>query len=426
MRKTMLKLHLWLGLPAAAVLLIVSLTGALLVFEKDLDRAWHPEAWKTSAGAPQSLDTLAVAARAAVPGRDLQQVRLTAGEGQPVEFRFTKGRHVRIDAVSGETLGTRSNESSFFGIVEKIHTSLVAGEIGKWIVGLSTVALIALLGTGLFLWWPKQWRMLKNAVTLALSRKGRAFHFNLHNTLGFWSALPLLLIALTGTVMAFKPVGHALRSIGGGGEPAQRMPQAASPASLPAASLDALAATARTAFPSARELRLHAPKPKGEKAADMSGMDEYAGEKPAKGPAQTVWRVEAIDVSSPHEHARSLAYLDPRTAALLKLETFAERPLGERIRALVMPIHDGSIFGRPTQVLALIAVLILPILSVTGVALWWLRRRSAKAKIKCDALGLTRQAAAKNPRPAARPPANIPVPVAPRTAAASLETAPLR
>jgi uncharacterized iron-regulated membrane protein len=370
-RKLVTNFHLWLGLPSAAVFLVVALTGAILVFEKDLDRALNPELWRASPAAPQSLDALAIAARAAVPDRPLKEIRLTATAGAPVEFRFDKGRHLRLDAGSGAVLGTRARPESFFGIVERVHTSLVLGEVGKWIVIASSVILVGLLATGVVLWWPKQWRMLKGAITLAFSRKGRAFHFNLHNTLGFWSAMPLLAMALTGAIMGIKPLGEALR-----GRPGKLPPPVAnSDASTPAASLDAVRAMGERAFPNWQELRLHAPRGR-----------EIEPEHGGKG--LKLWRVEAVLSGTPHEHARSIAWLDPRSAELLRIDPFTALPLGARLRALARPIHDGSIFGRPTQVVAFAVVLILPVLSITGVALWWLRRRATQAQKRCAALGV--------------------------------------
>jgi uncharacterized iron-regulated membrane protein len=380
LKKLTRQLHLWFGLPAAAVLVIVALTGAILVYERDLDRAWNPELWRTTAGVAQSLDTLAATARATAPDCELKQVRLTTAAGRPVEFRFTRGRQIHLDPVSGAVLGARSREGSFFGTVEKIHTSLVAGEIGRWIVGLSSVALLALLATGLVLWWPKQLRMLKGAVSLALDRKGRALHLDLHNTLGFWTALPLLLIGFTGTIIAFKPLGNTLRTLGRDSARPE-IPAATSAASLPDASLDTLAAAARAAFPAAREFRLiPSPTPKARMSAApaKSSVKSRIDHSPSKIPLSTVWRVEAIAATTAHDHARSAAWFDPRSAALLGQVNFSDLPIGERLRALVRPIHDGSVLGRPTQLIALLAVLVLPLLSVTGVALWWLRHRAQR------------------------------------------------
>ncbi len=380
MRKLNRQLHLWLGLPSAAVFLVVALTGAILIYEKDLDRALHPELWRVDAAAPaQSLDVLLPHAQAAAPGHVLKEIRLSAGPAQPVEFRFEKGPHVRLDPGTGALLGTRARGDSFFGLVERIHTHLVLGEVGKWIVAGSSVILVALLATGLVLWWPKQWRMLTGSVSLALGRKGRAFHFNLHNTLGFWAALPLLAMAVTGAVMGIKPLGEALR----GPDRKLSPPTATSDAALPAARLDAVHASAAQAFPGWRELRLHAP----------------------RGHQTEAWRAEAVLAGTPHEHARSTAWLDARSAVALRIDHFDTLPLGARLRALARPLHDGSLLGRPTQLLMFAAVLVLPVLSVTGVALWWFRRRAAQAQKKCTALGLRTPATvtSRSSRPAAPP-----------------------
>lgn len=316
------------------------------------------------------LEELRPLAAAVAPGAALREVRLTAGE--PVEFRFERGAHVRLDPGTGEVLGTRERGRSFFGWVEKVHKNLLLGKVGRWVVTAATVTLLALLVSGLALWWPKQWRQLKGAVTLALGRRGRALHFNLHNTLGFWASLPLAAMALTGAIMAVKPLGEGLRQLGG----YRPMPPPApvSPQSLPAASLDALRAAAEFEFPAWRQLRFHSPRP----VREQNGADALAAND-----VDLAWRVEVVEVGVPHEHARSRIWLDPRTAEVLRVDRFADLPWGARWRMLARPLHDGSLWGRPSQAVAFVAVLVLLVLSVTGVALGWLRGGRAECGKRC-------------------------------------------
>lgn len=42
-KKTVGMIHLWLGLGSGLVVFIAALTGSLLVFEKEIDKAIHPE-----------------------------------------------------------------------------------------------------------------------------------------------------------------------------------------------------------------------------------------------------------------------------------------------------------------------------------------------------------------------------------------------
>jgi uncharacterized iron-regulated membrane protein len=137
--------------------------------------------------------------------------------------------------------------------------------------------------------------------------------------------------------------------------------------------MEMLRASAAKAFPNWRELRLHAPR---ETVDDHGRM----------GPR--VWRAEAVLAETPHEHGRSIAWLDPRSAEILRIDPFSALPSGARWRALARPIHDGTILGRASQWVAFLAVLAAPVLSVTGVALWWLRRRARQAQRKCAALGV--------------------------------------
>jgi uncharacterized iron-regulated membrane protein len=44
---------------------------------------------------------------------------------------------------------------------------------------------------------------------------------------------------------------------------------------------------------------------------------------------------------------------------------------GATMRLLVYPIHVGSIFGRGTQILALLVSVLVTVSAITGVLLWW-------------------------------------------------------
>lgn len=65
--------------------------------------------------------------------------------------------------------------------------------IVRTIKGIITIAFALMLLSGLYLWWP--YKLLKPTMS----------NWNLHNTIGFWTAPFLLIIAITGTFIAFQP-----------------------------------------------------------------------------------------------------------------------------------------------------------------------------------------------------------------------------
>jgi uncharacterized iron-regulated membrane protein len=63
---------------------------------------------------------------------------------------------------------------------------LLAEDIGKLIVGISTSIFLFILLTGIVLWWPKNIKKLKQRVKLKLSAGWKRINHDLHISIGFF------------------------------------------------------------------------------------------------------------------------------------------------------------------------------------------------------------------------------------------------
>jgi uncharacterized iron-regulated membrane protein len=85
-----------------------------------------------------------------------------------------------------ESLGTAEKST------ERFHTRLSIGEPGEWLVITATAIAAFLVLGGLVLWWKR--RLLR----VNLRRGAWRFLFDLHHSLGFFAAVVMLLLSLTG------------------------------------------------------------------------------------------------------------------------------------------------------------------------------------------------------------------------------------
>ena len=95
----------------------------------------------------------------------------------------------------------------------------------------------------------------------------------------------------------------------------------------------------------------------------------------------------------PEDHTpggRSRVYVDRYTGAVLGVENMRRAQLGTQIGNRIRSIHTGDVFGRPTEVVWLLATLALVGQAVTGLLMWW-NARPARAALK-------RAAAARSPQ----------------------------
>jgi uncharacterized iron-regulated membrane protein len=73
---------------------------------------------------------------------------------------------------------------------------------------------------------------------------------------------------------------------------------------------------------------------------------------------------------------RSRVWLDPYSGNVLRVWSTRTAPVGFKLNHLwIREIHTGDIAGWPTQLLACIASLVLPVLTITGTLIWWNRGR---------------------------------------------------
>jgi uncharacterized iron-regulated membrane protein len=159
MARSMFFTHLWLGVAATGILLVISITGILLNHKRGL--GLMPDVPNQPIGAFSEalpMATLAAHAAAAVPpdvaasGVDRMDVRPADGL---VKVRFDDRRviEVTLDINSGKVLNVGERNDVF---LEKLHS----GEIfGNWWVLLSdagAVLLVVVLVSGYWLWlYPK-------------------------------------------------------------------------------------------------------------------------------------------------------------------------------------------------------------------------------------------------------------------------------
>lgn len=368
-RRTWFQVHKWIGLILAILIIPICITGSALVWHDALDEAVNPQRYATTGAT--SVDPTAYVAAAGTalkPGDRIASLRMGEEPGAPVTVTAVaagagKGppqrTNVWLDPPSARVLDSAGANSGLVRVMHAIHGSLMVPGWGRSIVGWIGVAMMLSAFTGLWLWWPTV-GSVKRAFRW---RRHPNFDNNLHHQFGFWIALPLFVLSLTGAWISFPAffgnlVGQAPQRGPGGMDRAAMM--RARPLEAPTVGLDRALAAARAAAPG--EVR-QVTWPTDRKA-------EWSFTLKAKGPPATV----AVDAET----------------GAAKLTPPANRNQNGVAR-LMRRIHDGTDMGLVWQVIIFLGGLLPAALAVTGVTMWW-RARGWKAELAA------RQAAAKASR----------------------------
>ena len=255
MKKFLLTLHLVVGLVAAFFLIAISVSGAVIAFEGELNRAFHPQLTKVKVEGQQlNWDLIRTRVEQQAPGWKLIRFYFPDTPDRSVYVRLRsvatkKIRHVYVNQYTGQILGSTEDGSNWIIKVHDLHVNFLAGKVGNQIVMWSSYALGLLALSGIVLWWPR--RVYGIRLDTSLPRKNRDLHFSV----GFWSSLAMLVFAVTGLglhhqtgkLLGLLNNGTAARSLPGHGT-----------------SIEGMLAAAREALPDAAIPRLLLP----EKAGD--------------------------------------------------------------------------------------------------------------------------------------------------------------
>lgn len=318
-------LHSIPGLLAALLVMLLAISGATLALNPALERLQAPPA-------AADISVAQLAGRVAGQLGGIEQIRRTPS-GTLIVYHREHGQTLtsRVDPQTGALLAPYT-PSALARWVKELHRSLFLDTPGHIVAALGALAMLLLSTSGAVLLarraggWGKLLRPLRGS-----------FSQRWHAEVGRLTILGLLLSALSGLYLSAGTLG--LIADDGQGQPPLPPPISAGPA-LPVASLTAL------------------------QAVNLNDLRELV----------------YPDPDSPQDlfslHTRSgQGYVDPANGALL---AFQPESGMQQLSGFIYQLHTGEGLWWLGLLLGL-GALGVPLMSLTGLWLWWRRRRDAVA-----------------------------------------------
>jgi uncharacterized iron-regulated membrane protein len=208
--------HLSVGVVVGLMVLFLSITGTLLMYEhKIVDYFAHQDSVTAPAGAkPQSVDALANVARENSKGAmvillnyekrpDAPVVVHPIGPGELHEFA--------INPYTGEKFkGSSEGVKAFFETVVGLHRWVgMEGQsrgVGRMITGAANLLFFFLFASGIYLWWPKIWKWVLIKPKMLFRRNpvnSKSRDYNWHHVFSFWALMPLFLIIGSAIIISY-------------------------------------------------------------------------------------------------------------------------------------------------------------------------------------------------------------------------------
>ncbi|MGZ5050163.1 MAG: PepSY-associated TM helix domain-containing protein [Methylobacter sp.] len=387
-RKLWLDVHLYLGLIVGAILAVVGLTGGILVFYQEMQEVLNPELFVVSVppeghGKLHTLDDIVAAAEAVKPqGSAFFKVYYPRKPDLAYKLLyFVKaesqanngdGYYIFVDPYTARAKGLQlwHPKDRYWGrplvsFIMQLHWCLLLGKkIGGTLNGIFAVLSIISLLTGLIVWWPLTGKF-KQALTFKRHASAVRFNFDLHKTVGFYSAVVLLPVLFSGVYFSFPDqVNVLVKSLSTTDRPnAFSTIPAAIHSSPPQegqqpVSVSKVEAIVQQRYPAGKLWMLNAPK---------NGEDVY-----------TVMKKDVIEISR-FTGYRDFA-VDQYSGEIVRVYDRGVGSVGDIFLDWQWPLHSGHAFGWAGRLLVLLSGLACPVLYATGV-IRWLQKRNARKKM---------------------------------------------
>jgi uncharacterized iron-regulated membrane protein len=357
-RKAIFQIHLWIGIALCLYMLIIGVTGSILVFEKELEHIGFGSVWRASnpsANQP-AVDIPAVVAtvRKAYPTYQVTVAYMPDRPGDNFEVFVHKDKktlYVFVDATTGRIAGEIDPARSFLVWIIDLHFNLLGGRTGEILNGVGAACLLLLCATGAIVWWAglKHWT---RGLKVNFSRSWRRINFDLHSSIGFWTLLILSMWAFTGVYFVWpKPIEsfvNRFSSVASANPPRFLLPPHGEE---PWTDLHTMIHQAQQSSPDAEFAGAFFPR--DNKSALTLLM--------ARGEARNFTQMNYV-------------YFDPVTGNQLAIwRRGVNNTLGSTFIFWLSPLHFGYDWGLAIKVIWAALGCALPILSITGVLMYWNR-----------------------------------------------------
>jgi uncharacterized iron-regulated membrane protein len=374
MKKYIRNLHLWIGLATGLVFFLVSLSGALLSFTEEAllivnkEYLYVPEQNRPRAKVEEVIANY----EKAYPKEHVFLINTYTQANRTYDFFsavksgkkdadgndiFEGYKMVYANPYTSEIIRVDKGTLETIVILVQLHVNLLAGSTGNYIIKIATVIFLIELIAGLYLWWPRTSNARRTAFKIKRSGNRKRFQYDLHRTLGFYTSVVLLVLTVTGLIMAWPFLkGPLVNVLGGKAEllAQEAPPQPPRQSGKPDYSCNGIFNRLRIERPDARQITFFVPE-----SDTVTVINGTTGVRPS--------------------------FLNFETGTYFQFNRYTGEPTGgedlqyylrnAEISAGLLLIHMGFWGGITTKVLTFICGMIGASLPITGFLIWRGRRK---------------------------------------------------
>lgn len=366
-KKSIRKIHLWLGLASGIIVFIIAVTGCLYAFQEEIQNMAQEYRFVEKQDAPFLMPSqMERIAKKELPGKLLHAIKYNgrekAAEAIFYSYEPTYYDIIYLNPYDGKIQATVDQESGFFPFILDGHFYLwLPDEIGQVVVATATLIFLAMLISGLILWWPKNRKAAKQRFWFKWKDglKWKRKNYDLHNITGFYISAIALIFVITGLVWGFQWFAFSYYTIAGGEKSlVYEDPISEKKAEAIANPLDKTWLKMQQLYPEASSIEVHPPEtPTSSIAANAN---------PESG---TYWKIDYRYFDQYTLEEKNVSHIYGR---------FPDAKIADKLFRMNYDIHTGAILGLPGKILAFLISLLIASLPVTGTMIWIGRNNKSK------------------------------------------------
>lgn len=366
-RKFIGDIHLWLGLGSGIILFLVCLSGTILAFDTEIKAFFSEEVIVEISSQKQSVANLTETLKTSNNGF-VTGITMPSDSKKPYEFSVKKdlkerrGSKILVNPYTASIHKIeKSSADAFMLSMFKLHRWLLLDtNIGRPIVGVATIIFLLLAISGIVLWFPAKfkWCNIKKGFKVKMNGNWKRINHDLHNTLGFYACIFLVIMGITGLCWSFEGYKDGLGKLIGA-EIFNR--------STPEFELKKITKEQEISIDDAIAITNKTLNYKGELSITFpTKKNNYYTFKKTN---DANWSPETTDN----------VYMDT-SGVILAVERFSDKPLNVKIASLIKPLHTGAIYGTFSKIIYFITCLIATSLPVTGTIIWLNKLKKKRKK----------------------------------------------
>lgn len=394
-RKLCNDIHLWLGLASGLIIFLVCLSGTIYTYNTEIREMASPHLHHVAIqDQKKSVDELILSIKEQYPGEVTaisiphDPARSYSINVKPPNDKSRFGVTYYVNPYSGTLLGTsetKTKTDDFMGYLFSLHRWLLLDKIeqpifnalenrklGSYITGTATILFTFGLLTGMVIWFPRKIKTWKQGLRVKFDSNWKRINHDLHNSLGLYALVFLLLMGITGPQWSFEWYRTGLRKTLG---THQENPKAEKKKDRPAGGKDKAMASLQEET-TLDYLSLESYLVAAASAVNYEGDYRLSFPKSSDDPIQ----ISLYKTGFFAPAAADQVSLNRMDASIIKAELFKDKPLNEQLSSSIKALHIGNIYGQFSKLIYFIACLIATTLPVTGTLIWINKMKKTKKR----------------------------------------------